>query len=199
MAKNRQRSSSQANQLRIIGGRWRGKKLPIADIEGLRPTGDRIRETLFNWLMPVLPGSRCLDLFAGSGALGLECLSRGATEVLLLEKHPQAAAQLQQHCTLLNANNGKVIQTDSLSWLNGATLPEYSMDIVFIDPPFANNLWQSTIDALEFSRCLKTDAMIYIETPHKTTIRPPEHWQLHREKQAGNICYRLYQYWVGES
>ena len=122
------------NQLRIIGGQWRGRKLNFPDIDGLRPTGDRIRETLFNWLTGDLPASRCLDLFAGAGSLGLEALSRGASQVVLLEKHPQAASQLQAHLSTLNCSQGQAVQTDSLQWL--ANHQGEGFDIVFMDPPF---------------------------------------------------------------
>jgi len=184
---------SQAHQLRIIGGQWRGRKLAIADIEGLRPTGDRIRETVFNWLAQLVPESHCIDLFAGSGALGLECLSRGAASTLLLEKHPQAAKQLKQHCALLNVPANTVIQADCLDWLGQQTLKERSIDIVFIDPPFAVDLWAASIHAIDNSKLLKDGAMIYIETPINTLLNTPPHWELFREKRTGQVCYRLYQ------
>lgn len=182
------------NQLRIIGGQWRGRKLAIADVDGLRPTGDRIRETLFNWLMPDIQNSRCLDMFSGSGALGLECLSRGASEVVLLEKHPQAAEQLRQHCHTLDASNGKVIECDSIDWLSADHQAPSSIDLVFIDPPFAANLWAKAIEQLENSGLLNNDALIYIESPKDTFIKTPFHWQIHKEKQSGQVCYRLFRY-----
>lgn len=185
--------ASTKNQLRIIGGQWRGRKLAIADIDGLRPTGDRIRETLFNWLMPVIKESVCLDLFAGSGALGLEALSRGAKSVLLLEKHPRAADTLRQHCQTLGTDQAQLITTDSLLWLKEKPARGDKIDIAFIDPPFAANLWDSAIAALEQSGLLAEDAWIYIEAPKTTPITCPANWQLHREKHAGQITYRLYQ------
>jgi 16S rRNA (guanine966-N2)-methyltransferase len=112
MAKNALSKPKPHNQLRIIGGQWRGRKLPFPDVNGLRPTGDRIRETLFNWLAPDIQGARCLDLFAGSGALGLEALSRGADLSLLLERDTAAATQLRTNLALLKANGGKVINAD---------------------------------------------------------------------------------------
>ncbi len=189
MAKQR---SANTHQLRIIGGQWRGRKLAIADIEGLRPTGDRIRETLFNWLMAEIPDSCCLDLFAGSGALGLESLSRGAKSLIMLEKHPAAARQLLQHCSQLKAESVQVIQQNTLDWLCGNELPQHSVHIVFIDPPFAEQLWEQTIIRLEQSQLLADDAMVYIESPKRQTINTPANWQLHREKTAGDVCYRLY-------
>ncbi|BFM13877.1 16S rRNA (guanine(966)-N(2))-methyltransferase RsmD [Maricurvus nonylphenolicus] len=177
------------NFLRIIGGKWRGRKLAFPSIDGLRPTGDRIRETLFNWLTAELPGSQCLDLFAGSGALGLEALSRGAGQVTLLEKDSSAANQLRQHLTTLEASDGQVINSDSLTWLKQPASP---VDIVFIDPPFQADLWQSVCEALENGGWLKAGSAIYIETPKDTLFSAPTNWQLHREKHSGQVSYRLY-------
>ena len=195
-AKNSNRSSSSAkragnNQLRIIGGLWRGRKLSFPDADGLRPTGDRIRETLFNWLAPDIHGAHCLDLFAGSGALGLEALSRGAESSLLLEKHPAAARQLKDNLQLLKANNGRVEHVDSLHWLNSAQV-SHRFDIVFIDPPFALNLWDAVIAALETRNWLADEAVIYLEAPRDAQLQLPANWQLHRDKQAGQVSYRLY-------
>lgn len=184
------------NQLRIIGGQWRGRKLSFPDIDGLRPTGDRIRETLFNWLAPTMAGSRCLDLFAGSGALGLEALSRGAAASVLVERDTQAAAQLRANLALLQANQGQLVQVDVLTWLargnSGAPF-----DIIFIDPPFQLNLWQAVIDALEAGGWLADDAAIYIESGRATPFTVPQHWHLHRDKQAGQVSYRLFYRTVG--
>lgn len=181
------------NFLRIIGGKWRGRKLAFPTIDGLRPTGDRIRETLFNWLTAELPASRCLDLFSGSGALGLEALSRGASQVILLEKDSQAANQLRQHLTTLGATDGQVIHSDSLNWLQQTPAPmENPVDIVFIDPPFQANLWQPVCEALENGGWLKSGSAIYIETPKDNHFSAPSGWQLHREKHSGQVSYRLY-------
>lgn len=181
-------------QLRIIGGQWRGRKLPIVTLDGLRPTGDRIRETLFNWLTADIVDSRCLDLFAGSGALGFECLSRGALETVLLEKHPQAAKQLQQHSQTLDTSRAKIIQCDALQWLKTPDHAQASINIAFIDPPFAANLWDEAIAGLASSGLLQEGALIYIETPKDFLLSTPAHWQLHKEKRAGQICYRLFRY-----
>src|SRR5690606_3705719 len=135
------------NQLRIIGGQWRGRKLRFPDVEGLRPTGDRIRETLFNWLAPELPGARCLDLFAGSGSLGLEALSRGAAASWMLERDAHAAGCLRENLQLLAADGGVVQHLDSLTHLRQGNA-EQPFDVIFIDPPFDRNLWQASIDAL---------------------------------------------------
>ncbi|MDX1550554.1 MAG: 16S rRNA (guanine(966)-N(2))-methyltransferase RsmD, partial [Lysobacter spongiicola] len=131
-------------QVRLIGGRWRGSKLPVADIEGLRPTSDRVRETLFNWLMPVLPGARVLDLFAGSGALGLEALSRGAATATLVERDPLLATALAQVAARLPGGEAAtVVQADALAWLPAQ--PRGSFDIAFLDPPFSAGLWEQAL------------------------------------------------------
>lgn len=192
-----------ANQLRIIGGSWRGRKLCFPSVDGLRPTGDRLRETLFNWLQPEIQQARCLDLFAGSGALGVESLSRGAAQVTFIEAHTQAANQLVQNLALLKADNAQVLRTDALQWLQQGNKSE-PYHIVFMDPPFALNLWQSVIDALEAGNWLAEDATIYIESPYiqssyniqssrdSLLFQPPINWQLHRDKHAGQVSYRLY-------
>ncbi len=178
-------------QLRIIGGQWRGRKLSFPALDGLRPTGDRIRETLFNWLAPRLPGAHCLDLFAGSGALGLEALSRGAGATVLLEKDRQAAQQLRDNLKLLGSEQAKIVAEDSLQWLHqGPT--EQAFDVVFLDPPFQHNLWQAAIDALEQYAWLAPEAAIYIESGRDTPYQTPPHWRLHRDKNAGQVTYRLY-------
>ena len=187
-----------SNQLRIIGGLWRGRKLGFPDVDGLRPTGDRIRETLFNWLAPDIQGAHCLDLFAGSGALGLEALSRGAESSLLLEKNAAAAQQLKSNLQLLQADNGRVEQVDSLQWLS-QNLPAQHFDIVFIDPPFALNLWEKIAAALEANEWLSDEAVIYLEAPRDAQLQLPANWQLHRDKQAGQVSFRLYHRHVPEN
>lgn len=178
-------------QLRIIGGSWRGRKLSFPDVEGLRPTGDRVRETLFNWLAPEIQGARCLDIFAGSGALGLEALSRGAGMGMLIEANIKASAQLRVHLNTLNAENARVVHGDAVRLLQQGNT-EQPYHIVFIDPPFSLNLWQTVIDALEVGNWLADDASIYIESARESVFHPPINWQLHREKYAGQVCYRLF-------
>jgi 16S rRNA (guanine966-N2)-methyltransferase len=184
-------SSKAQNSLRIIGGQWRGRKLSFPSLDGLRPTGDRIRETLFNWLAPDIQGARCLDVFAGSGALGLEALSRGAAHSLLLERNPSAAAQMRANLEVLKAERGQVVNGDSLAFLAHGNLHQ-PYDIVFIDPPFQLNLWQQVIDGLEAGNFLAEDAVIYLETGPKAHFNTPSHWTLHRDKCAGQVSYRLY-------
>ncbi len=194
VAKSPSRSPQGNNQLRIIGGLWRGRKLGFPAIDGLRPTGDRIRETLFNWLAPDIQGANCLDLFAGSGALGLEALSRGAASSVLIERDSRAAAQLGANLTLLKADNGKVLQMDALGYLRAATAAsQYApFDVVFIDPPFQLNLWQAVIDTLEQRHLLREGAAIYIESGLNDHYLPPANWRLHRDKTSGNVHYRLF-------
>lgn len=179
-------------RLRIIGGRWRGRLLSFPDIDGLRPTGSRIRETLFNWLMPELPGSHCLDLFAGSGALGFEALSRGAAEATLVELNRAASEQLRRHGENLQCPNAKVVEGNALTYLQSP--PSRPFDIVFIDPPFAQDLWAAVIQHLQQAQWLQTGAFIYLEMPRGKQLALPTDWQLHRQKDAGQVCYCLYRY-----
>ena len=189
---SKQKKKPQAHQLRIIGGQWRGRKLAIANIPGLRPTGDRIRETLFNWLMADLPDSHCMDLFAGSGALGFEALSRGAAKAILFEQHPQAAELLKAHSKTLHCEQAEIRQENCFQWLQTSPLNKHSINIVFIDPPFAENLWQSTLDLLDKSELLAADAKVYIEGPKDQAIITPEDWELLRSKTAGGVYYQLF-------
>lgn len=184
-------ASSAAGQIRIIGGQWRGRKLPVPDSPGLRPTTDRVRETLFNWLAPVIQQARCLDCFAGSGALGLEALSRYAAHATLLEMERAVAQQLTQNLALLRAENAEVVNADALSWL--AQRSGTPFDVVFLDPPFRKALLNNTLTLLEQQGWLAPDAWIYVETEAENTqLAIPENWQLHREKIAGQVAYRLY-------
>jgi 16S rRNA (guanine966-N2)-methyltransferase len=179
-------------QLRIIGGQWRGHKLHFADVEGLRPTGDRVRETLFNWLAPVISGAHCLDLFAGSGALGFEALSRGATHAILVEKDSAATALLKQNGALLKTEQAQVIQAEASQWLNTFN-PEKPFDVVFLDPPFAADLLQPCCDLLQRPGLLSKNSLVYIETDrHQSPPITPPTWDLFREKTSGQVCYRLY-------
>jgi 16S rRNA (guanine966-N2)-methyltransferase len=177
------------NTLRIIGGRWRGRKLRFADGEGLRPTTDRVRETLFNWLQPVIHGARCLDLFAGSGALGLEALSRGAIEVQFIERNPQAVKALQENLALLHADNGQVLQGDALTFLRSPAQP---FDVVFLDPPFRQDLLNPALTLLAQENWLAPGARIYIELEaEQGEPSLPVGWELLRSKKAGQAAYHL--------
>lgn len=176
--------------VRIIGGEHRGRKLPFTDQNGdLRPTGDRMRETLFNWLQFHLPGARCLDLFAGSGALGLEALSRGAQTVDFVELNRGAAQTLRQQLDLLQAEGGHVHNCPAEVFLSQAIEP---YDVIFVDPPFANDLWQGALAGLQEAGCIGEDTLIYVESPRRTHIEAPAGWQLEKEKHAGQVCMRLF-------
>ncbi|WP_461517542.1 16S rRNA (guanine(966)-N(2))-methyltransferase RsmD [Porticoccus sp.] len=196
--KHRQRSTSSpsergaSGQLRIIGGQWRGRKLRFCQVDGLRPTGDRVRETLFNWLAPTITGACCLDLFAGSGALGLEALSRGAASATFIERHPKALASLQENCALLGTNDAQVILADALSWLE-KTQPAQPYDAVFLDPPFDADLLQPCLTLLQRPGLLAPGAHIYTEADRLQSLPvTPSHISLIKEKTAGHVCYRLY-------
>jgi 16S rRNA (guanine966-N2)-methyltransferase len=185
------RSSGAAGQIRIIGGQWRGRKLPVPDSAGLRPTTDRVRETLFNWLAPDIQQARCLDCFAGSGALGLEALSRYAASATLLELERSVAQQLSQNLQTLRATQAKVVQTNTLQWLSQ---PGEPFDVVFVDPPFRKGLLQETLTLLEQNGWLAAEALIYVESEVENgTPVAPSNWDLYREKIAGQVAYRLYQ------
>lgn len=177
-------------QIRIIGGKWRSRKLPVPVSPGLRPTTDRIRETLFNWLKPVIHDARCLDCFAGSGALGLEALSRYAAQATLLESESIIARQLINNLSILEAHNARVINTDTLTWLRQSGQP---FDIIFLDPPFHQGLLAETMYLLEQQNWLAENARIYIETEAaNTAVSVPVNWQLHREKITRQAVCRLY-------
>lgn len=183
------RKSGGSNTLRIIGGQWRGRKLRFADGEGLRPTTDRVRETLFNWLQPVISGSRCLDLFSGSGALGLEALSRGAGEVVFIERNPKAVKALKENLALLQASGSEVHQADALAWLHGEAKP---FDVIFLDPPFRQGLLAPALKLLAEGGWATHGARVYIELESEQgEPELPPGWQLLRSKQAGQVSYHL--------
>lgn len=178
------------NQLRIIAGNWRSRVISFPDAAGLRPTSDRVRETLFNWLQHDIPGRRCLDLFAGSGALGFEAASRGAASVVMIEKNALVYQALCDNSRQLEANTVEVIQTTAQRFLNSA--PE-AFDLVFLDPPFSQNQLPQDCQQLEAVGCLKANAKIYIEaTAHEPLNDLPASWHSIRSKQAGNVAYHLF-------
>lgn len=192
MSKVKKQSDKNASkgQIRIIAGQFRGRKLPVLMADGLRPTTDRVKETVFNWLMPYIQDANCLDCFAGSGGLGFEAISRGASAVTLVELNKLAAQQLKDNKALLKADNIQVIQQNALDFLHSN---QQSYSLVFIDPPFRKGLAQQTAQLLS-GKGLTDDALIYVEmeTDHNTQIMP-SHWQLLKEKVAGQVVYRLYQ------
>ncbi|SMF12404.1 16S rRNA (guanine966-N2)-methyltransferase [Alteromonadaceae bacterium Bs31] len=178
-----------ASAVRIIGGQWRGRKLEVLDAEGLRPTGDRIRETLFNWLMTEVHGARCLDLFAGTGALGLEALSRGAAHVQFAEFNTGAAARLKHNLEILNCHSGSVYLGDGLQFLGQI---EDTYQLIFLDPPFASNLWQQALDIITERQLLSENGLVYIEAPKNKSFIPLG-WQCIKQKNSGEVSYGLYQ------
>lgn len=175
--------------VRVIGGQWRGTRLAVPDVPGLRPTTDRVRETLFNWLQPVLPGARVLDLFAGSGALGLEALSRGAATAVLVEREARLAqALIDTLARLQGGQAGQVVRGDALQWL--LRQPAAQWDIAFVDPPFAADLWQPVLDALPPR--MAPDAWLYVESPRNQPHHMPLPWHLHRESATRDVRHALY-------
>ncbi|TVQ94874.1 MAG: 16S rRNA (guanine(966)-N(2))-methyltransferase RsmD [Chromatiaceae bacterium] len=182
---------AEGGQLRIIGGCWRGRRLPVpaGAHPGLRPTPDRVRETLFNWVAPTIAGSRVLDAFAGTGALGFEAASRGAAEVLLIEQVPALAAGLRAAAAQLQATALQVICADSLHWL--ARGPAQPFDLVMLDPPFGQGLLAPALAALS-AGWLTAGGVVYLELGVQERLPPlPVGWRLQRDKRAGQVRYVL--------
>lgn len=182
--------SHASQRIRIVAGSLRGSKIDVIDAPGLRPTPDRVRETLFNWLAPVIAGMRCLDLYAGTGALGIEALSRGAASCIFVERDPRAAAALVGCLQRLKVGNANVLQHDALSWLSSA---QQQFDLVFVDPPFASNAWAPIAQKLETGGVLADSAWIYLESPATQAPAVPSSWRLHREGRSGDVRHALYQ------
>ncbi len=180
-----------SNQVRIIAGRWRGRKLSFPATSGLRPTPDRIRETLFNWLMPRLSGAVCLDLFAGSGALGFEAASRGAARVVMVERDAATNRLLRDSSTRLDALQVELMPQEAAGFLAG---PVEAFDLVFLDPPFDDpELLAHSIHLLTQRAWLKPGAAVYVETPAKRPAPSvPESWLEQKHKTAGQVEYRLF-------
>ena len=184
------RGAQRSRVLRIIGGTWRGRKLRFPASAAIRPTPDRVRETLFNWLGAAVRGAQCLDLFAGSGALGLEALSRGAAQVTFIERDAVAARELTLLLTEWQAGNAQVIRADALRYLAGAPR---RLDIVFLDPPFASGLLSEAAAALEQRGWLEPGALIYVECAAREGLPSlPAGWQPLKAKQAGEVGYHLF-------
>ena len=185
------RGAKQATpQLRIIGGQWRGRKLPFPDRPGLRPTGDRIRETLFNWLGPHLQTAKCLDLFAGSGALGIEALSRGAAHCDFVDADREAITAVGHHLNTLDASEHSTVSGDMAEHYLRQT--KGTWDIVFLDPPFDARLGESTLTLLADSERLAEASRVYFETSRSQPEAVPERlYDVLRERTAGDVCYRL--------
>jgi len=173
-------------EVRIIAGKWRGRKLRFPVVEGLRPTPDRVRETLFNWLMPYIQDAVCLDLFAGSGALGFEALSRGAAHVVMVDENKAVCQALRGHADVLATNNATIVHASFPAVLS--QLEKQRFNLVFLDPPFYQNLILNCIEQLETSACLQDDALIYVEAESSIAELPlPDHWQVLRQLNAGDV------------
>lgn len=186
MAKHR----TAPGRLRIVAGNWRGRRLSIPDVEGLRPTGARVRETLFNWLMPWIPGKRCLDLYAGTGALGLEALSRGAASCLFIEHHPTARRQLAGNIETLGATSATLLSGDALERLTD--IEPASIDLVFLDPPFQADKLGAVCRCVAESGILAPAARVYVETDRALGLpRLPAAWRIMKSACAGQVAYAL--------
>ncbi|UQX80369.1 16S rRNA (guanine(966)-N(2))-methyltransferase RsmD [Mannheimia haemolytica] len=195
MKKNRNspQSVQQMGEVRVIAGLWRGRKLPVLNAEGLRPTTDRVKETLFNWLMHDIAHSRCLDCFAGSGSLGIEALSRQAQAVVFLEKFANAANQLKKNLQALKSEQGSVIHTDTPAYLAQKNNGE-PFNIVFIDPPFHQGFVPQVLNLLAENNWLAPNAILYVETEkNHPPLELPQGWQILKEKAAGMVVSRLIQ------
>ena len=189
---NKQKNLSKAPQkVRVIGGQWRGRLLPVAEADGLRPTANRVRETLFNWLQFDIHGRSCLDLFSGSGALGIEAASRGASKVTLVEKEAMIANSLRQQVSTLAATQTEVIQADALSFIKTC---EQQYDLIFLDPPFQHFALNEVLDAVLAAGIINSDGMIYLEAERNglpESLAQP--WQWWRQAKAGQVEYGLIQ------
>lgn len=190
MAKGKPAGAGYPQRLRIIGGDWRGRQLQVIESEGLRPTPDRVRETLFNWLQTRIAGAHCLDLFAGTGALCLESLSRGAERVVMVEKARAVAQNLRRNIENLGASAAELIETDAERYLQG---PAEAFDIIFVDPPFRrSDLIDTCLGLIDQHGWIKPGGWVYIEAPSEMgepTL--PAGWQMERSKIAGQVGYHL--------
>lgn len=185
------RPPAEQNSVQVIGGRWRGRRIRFPDGEGLRPTPSRLRETLFNWLAPALHDALVLDLFAGSGVLAIEALSRGAREAVLVDSSPAACAQLDRELAALGNAQAVVVRADALDFL--ARRSGAPFDLVFLDPPYHRGLLAPAMQALEARGLLAPRAMIYVESetaPGYDSV--PANWRLHRRQESGQVCSSLY-------
>ncbi|SMF94226.1 16S rRNA (guanine966-N2)-methyltransferase [Methylomagnum ishizawai] len=179
------------NELRIIGGTWRSRKLKFPDAVGLRPTPDRVRETLFNWLRLDIEDARVLNLYAGSGALGFEAASRGAGQVVQVEMNPAVCAALEQNRALLQADQIGIVRADVIRYLEGSAEP---YDLAFVDPPFRQGLLVPSCVLLEQRGWLKPQAKIYFEIEHGVSLDGlPPAWRLLRNGKAGEVTFFLYE------
>lgn len=173
-----------SNRVRISGGEWRSRLLSFPDVPGLRPTPDRVRQTVFNWLGQDMHGRRCLDLFAGTGAMGFEALSRGASAVVLVEKSAVAARSLQQNQALLKAGQATVLQQDAMQFLAQS---RERFDVIFLDPPYQQGWLPRLLPLL--SGHLAAGGVVYVEA--EFVLGNDDPWQVIKHGKAGNVCYHL--------
>ncbi|MEX0963137.1 MAG: 16S rRNA (guanine(966)-N(2))-methyltransferase RsmD [Pseudohongiellaceae bacterium] len=187
------------NSVRIIGGEYRSRKLDFPSLDGLRPTADRTRETLFNWLQDSIQGEVCLDLFAGSGALGFEALSRGASQVYFIEKNRQAADALSRNIERLESRQGSVYCADAFAWLSRGAQNKPQFGLVFLDPPFKEKLLTNCILELEKAGVMKDGCLVYIELEKLSDkVELPVNWIELKNKQSGSVSYGLSRVTVSE-
>lgn len=180
------------NKFRVIGGQWRGRKFSFPDVTGIRPTPDRVRETLFNWLHPVIEQAHCLDLFAGSGAITLEALSRGAAQVTAVDSSSQAIGAIKQHLAVLDCRKAKLVVNDAMGWLkHPGENNSRAFDLVFLDPPFQRQLIEPCCALLDKNGLLAPGARIYIEAEPEYVPELPPSWEIIRNKRAGQVAYYL--------
>ncbi len=188
-------SIKQRGDVRIISGAKRGSKIRVSEAPGLRPSGDRIREMLFAWLQESIVGCHCLDMYAGSGALGFEAASRGAEQVVLLEKNRSVVDMLKENAQRVKFENVGIVAGDAThaATYQGPALSQSKFDVVFVDPPFADDLHQASIDLIEHLQLLSPSAHVYVEIDKRhNPLSFPDHWQLHRDKVAGQVRAQLY-------
>jgi len=186
----KKRGKTAKGRLRIVAGNWRGRRLPVLDLPGLRPTPERVRETLYNWLMHWIPKKHCLDLYAGTGALGFEALSRGAASCIFVERNPDACRMLEANAATLGATGATVQKADAKTVLR--SLPEQSVDFVFLDPPFDDSDMSDLCRRLEHSGILKRGARVYVEQDLDTPpVELPGTWAVFRAGKAGQVRYSL--------
>lgn len=177
------------NTIRIIGGLYRGRKISFPTSEHLRPTPDRVKETVFNWLMHDIKQARCLDAFAGSGSLGFEALSRGASNVVLVEADYPVFRSLKKNADSFNSSALHVIHDDAHHFLQTSS---QIFDIIFLDPPFQKEYYPQVINLLQQNACLRTGGLLYIESPHSLVL-DSTYWLLRKQKQSGQVVYALYE------
>ncbi|AOT09601.1 16S rRNA (guanine(966)-N(2))-methyltransferase RsmD [Pseudoalteromonas luteoviolacea] len=189
--KKRKPQARTDGHIRIISGKFKGRKLPVKDVEGLRPTTDRVKETVFNWLMADIRDANVLDCFAGSGSLGLESLSRFANTATFIELDKTAAAQIKQNIQTLALNNAQVVQTSALDYLINNE-QKRTFDIVYLDPPFRKDLLAPCCELLESAEWLHDESLIYVEFEKEAKPVLPANWQLLKEKKAGQVICMLF-------